>query len=216
MSDLIAVHHPVEPQLPAFDFWIWRLYRRLTIDRLLALSAAGYTPLKGLANAMEIEELSATDLEDFYDLLDDQGIERPDNMREMFLKSAELTERMGVPVESHWQLPALTPTWDDIPVQKVVFDGSAGGTQLRARLEPTESLVPAYEVLWDVNGDEEPSGHLLRANLGIYLPYGKAVWDWLFTRRLTILAQAGSLEWPVADAPPILLSAEFMAPARAV
>jgi len=216
MSAHLAVHHPIDPTTPEFDFWTWRLLRRFTIDRLVALSDL-CPEARALARAIEVEGATEVDFAPVLAWMGEWGL-RPENMRDLFLASAELTERFGLTPENSWHLPQISPDWHELPIGRPLFAGRIDGVHVRARLPESRALIPEYRVIWrHRDGVEEESMDLLHNVMGSFLPYAQPIWDWLVARRLTLLASAGSLPWPDMDHPPLVLPAsEWTQLARAI
>lgn len=215
MSSYLAAHHPMDPGTPEFDFWGWRLTRRLMTDQLrqIAVSAQGAAPLAAVANALELEKFTnehvvvlerffsrrITNLDALAELLD--GVVRPGQ----------------IPMERRSMVPMIRPEWMEITPTRAMFSGKVNGVPLVARLPESMEVVPPYQVVWVTReGAPKPTGSLDQARMGPHLSYAKPVWDWLFARRLTLYCIMGVGTWPDPDAPPLVIGEDWQAPWRAL
>lgn len=217
MPPYLAVHHPIDPALPEFDFWGWRLQRRFVADRLKALSdveqAPAATTLRMLARALEVECFDGREMEALSAYLQAKGVRAPRDLPDLLVRLSELAQSQGAHPQTSWNLPIVRPDWDAIPLRRPIFIGKANGVRLRARLTTSRKLAPDYKVIW-LERDEEEVQDVVKDRIGVNLPYGPAIWDWLFARRLTLLCLAGTGTWPDASRPPLLLNGEWQAPPR--
>lgn len=205
------IRHPVDPIDIRFDFWEWRLVRRLVADRLRALADGPYPELDHVARSLEIEQLTESDIELVIRILNERGFARPGNLRSLFLALGDLTDQLRVSPKSPWTLPVIEPNWDQIPLSRTVFVGTVDGVRLRARLVDVNAIVPPYEIVWQgENGEDEERCDLVHNPIGLYPTYGKPVWDWLFARHLTLLCASDVIQWPDERQPPILIPKEWL------
>lgn len=209
MSNSEIIQHPLDPIEPRFDFFRWRLIRRLTIDRLRVLGNTDFPALIPVARAMEIEQVTEADVDVIADVLSAHGSERPTDLHALFLAVSDLTNHLDLDIDSPWTLPIIEPDWGQIPRNQVVFQGTADGVRIFARLLEGYSIVPSYQVIWlDKDGATKEVSDLENNAVGLYLPHGKPIWDWLLARHLTLLCLNGKMSWPDSNHPPIVLQAQ--------
>lgn len=216
-STLIAVHHPLDPVEPRFDFWTWRLKRRFVADQLRSLALGDpdrKDTLATAANAFELESVDNGVLKTLADML-----EAPLAHQDLDMLAETLNRRMPrsqLSIKKKSPLPILRPDWSAVPVHTPLFAGQANGVPLKARLERSRSVVPPYRVFWieDERKGDESSGVRVDDPIGKNLTYAKSIWDWLFSRRLTMLCMRGDCTWPDPEASPIALPSEWQVSGR--
>lgn len=213
MTLSLAVHHPIDPALPVFDFWAWRVQRRLAADRILALAAAEEDAHPEIADELRVigrnfgrERVSIDDAEWLRSYIAAYSTSSATTMRDVVIALSEIVASRRVQLSSHWAPPALVPDWDRIPFARPAFVGTANGVPVHGRLVPSTRLAPDYSMQW-VRRDGALSSvvHMDSTTIGEHLNLAPGVWDWLVARRLTLICLNGQMEWPVASAPPVAL-----------
>jgi hypothetical protein len=211
MQPYFAVHHPKEENPPAFDFWRWRLERRFTIDYLLALVDGGVDAdagrlLNEAANAIEDESVGETQMMELIRYLRTQGAGVVRSSTDLLVAVARVANLSAPLRREHWHLPVLEPNWERIPLHRVVFQGTANGLTVHAKLPASKRMVPDYKIHWIAPGGEEEELDIRHHCIGQHLDLAPSVWDWLFARRCTLLCASGSRPWPSGEASPLWLA----------
>lgn len=221
MSTYLAVHHPGDTALPAYDFYGWRVLRRLVADRLIAAApgAGALTPqVRAAAAALERERLLPIHLPPLESLV---GVPAMADLGALLTAlGARLVRDPGARRQFSWTVTVLDPSWDRIPAGRPVFIGSADGVPVEARLVPTLERDPEYVLLVRRGAREEtlvqlPTPAMPDAAvppLPVDMAWAPAVWDWLFARRLTLLCASGCGTWPAPGTAPVVLPGIWSAP----
>lgn len=218
MPTYLAVQHPMDPATPKFDFWGWRIQRRMVVEYLRNIATVdedNAKKLRELASSLEVEQFDESDFEVLKQYIISHNLRPEEDLTAIVKQLGKVSQALEAPQEFKFDLPILRPEWDAVPWRRPIFIGHANGTEVRARLPESNGLVPSYKITWFDERFPDQEQDIIEDRIGVNLPYGSAVWDWLFARRLTLLCLAGSGEWPDPDNPPMVLNGEWKLPRRA-
>src|SRR5690606_27383742 len=113
MSNRPCVHHPNDPTEIPFDFYAWRVARRLEASRLRALATVRPEALS-YAEAIETETLDCVGLEALQALLAAEQEAPVSTNDELFLALDRILERHSLRPKDEWQLPVIQPDWNSM------------------------------------------------------------------------------------------------------